>query len=310
MMRRHRCCYSGAFPMRCVSPLSLSAPTRVLLLLAALLAAGQADAQPAGAPLPPVIAPPVRRAAPPPKQAPAKPPAKPTPAAPMSDSAEYQACMEQAAKDASAAYETAGSWMVRGGGFAARDCQAVALIRLGSPGEAAARLEAMAEEMGRSGVAELPIVLAQAGQAWLAAGRPERAYAVQTAALKLTPEDSDLLIDRAISEASLKRYKEAIDDLTRVLKQEPQRSEALVYRGTAYRYLGDTKQARADIDKALSLDPRSADALLERGNLKRLAGDGAGARADWLALLRVVDQDAPQAHAARANIEKLDLKTR
>jgi hypothetical protein len=66
----------------------------------------------------------------------------------------------------------------------------------------------------------------------------------------------------------------------------------------------------ADIDHALIVDPSSADALLERGNLKRLAGDTAGARADWLALLRNVREDSPQAAAARANIEKLDLKVR
>ena len=286
----------------------MSVRTRFLILLPALLAAWPAAAQPAGAPSRPVIAPPVRRAAPPPKPAPAKPQAKP--AAPMTENAEYQACMEQAQKDASGAYESAAGWMVRGGGFAARDCQAVALVRLGSPGEAAQRLEAMAQEMGRSGQAELPIVLAQAGQAWLTAGRPERAYAVQSAALKLTPADIDLMVDRAISEASLKRYKDAIADLTQVLKLDPKRSDALVYRGTAYRYLDDRTHARADIDQALVLDPRSADALLERGNLKRLAGDGAAARTDWLALLRLVDQDAPQARAARANIEKLDLKTR
>lgn len=288
----------------------VSVRTRFLFLLPALLVAGTAEAQPAGAPLPPVIAPPVRRAAPP-KPAPAKPPAKPAPAAPaMGDNAEYQSCMQLVAKDPSAAYENAGSWMVRGGGFAARDCQALALIRMGSPGEAAQRLEAMAEEMGRSGVAERPIVLAQAGQAWLAAGRPDRAYATQSAGLKLTPDDVDLMIDRAVSEAGLKRYNDAIADLNRVLTLDPKREEALIYRGTAYRYLGDSKRARADIDKALALDPRSADALLERGNLKRLAGDGAGARADWLALLRLVGQDAPQAQAARANIEKLDVKTR
>ena len=285
----------------------MSVRTRFLILLLALLAAWPANAQPAGAPSRPVIAPPVRRAAPQPAP---KPQAKPAPAAPMSENAEYQSCMEQAAKDAGGAYESAGSWMVRGGGFAARDCQAVALVRLGSPGEAAQRLEAMAQEMGRSGEAELPIVLAQAGQAWLAAGRPERAYAVQSAALKLTPADIDLMVDRAISEANLKRYNDAIADLTQVLKLDPKRSEALVYRATAYRYLDDRARARADIDQALALDPRSADALLERGNLKRLAGDGAGARADWLALLRLVDQDAPQARAARANIEKLDVKTR
>jgi tetratricopeptide (TPR) repeat protein len=228
----------------------------------------------------------------------------------MGDSTDYENCVRLVASDPSNALETAGTWIVRGGGFAARDCQALALIQLGSAGEAAQRLEVLAGEMGRSGAPDLPTVLAQSGQAWLAAGQPEHAYAVQSAALKLTPDDVDLLIDRAVTLASRKNYREAVTDLDRALKLDPKRVDALVYRGTSYRFLDDAKRARADIDRALALDPGSIDALLERGNLKRLAGDGAGARADWLALLRGAREDSPQAAAARANIEKLDLRPR
>ena len=40
-------------------------------------------------------------------------------------------------------------------------------------------------------------MLAQAGAAWFRAERLEKAYATQTAALKLAPHDSEILIDRA-----------------------------------------------------------------------------------------------------------------
>ena len=42
--------------------------------------------------------------------------------------------------------------------------------------------------------------------------------------------------------------------------------------------------------------------------VRRLAGDDAGARADWLAILRLAP-DGAAADAARANLERLDVKT-
>jgi tetratricopeptide (TPR) repeat protein len=281
----------------------------VVALLSALIGATPAASQPAQPPQRELPMPPQRPIQ---RQVPAKPaPQRQLPQAPrLNDSSDYETCVRLASSDPNTAYETAATWIVRGGGFAARDCQALALIGLGSPGEAAQRLDALATEMGRSGSPDLPTVLAQSGQAWLTAGRPERAYAAQSAALKLIPDDVDLLVDRAVTLARSRNYREAVDDLSRALKKDPRRTDALIYRGTAYRFLDDPKRARADIDQALAVDPSSADALLERGNLKRLAGDTAGARADWLALLRSVREDSPQAVAARANIEKLDLKVR
>ena len=41
--------------------------------------------------------------------------------------------------------------------------------------------------------------------------------------------------------------------------------------------------------------------------LRRLAGDGAGARDDWLRAI-ALSEGSPTAEAARANLEKLDVK--
>jgi tetratricopeptide (TPR) repeat protein len=300
-------------PVRVIHPVSRSVIAFFSLLLVLGLAI-PALAQPAQPPNRDIPVPPVRQAPRTVPAQPALPKAAPAPRASqaprLADTDEYGTCVQLASSDPNTAYENAGTWIVRGGGFAARDCQALALIGLGSPGEAAQRLDALATDMGRSGSPDLPTMLAQAGQAWLVAGRPERAYAAQSAALKLTPDDVDLLIDRAVTLARAKNYREAVDDLSRALKNDPKRVDALVYRGTAYRFLDNPKSARADIDRALVLDPSSPDALLERGNLKRLTGDNNGARSDWITLLRQIPEQAPQAVAARANIEKLDLKVR
>jgi regulator of sirC expression with transglutaminase-like and TPR domain len=66
-------------------------------------------------------------------------------------------------------------------------------------------------------------------------------------------------------------------------------------------------EARADADAALALDPKNAEALLERGNIRRLTDDPAGARADWLQVVELA-AGTPAGDAAKANLEKLDVK--
>src|ERR1700760_2074467 len=67
----------------------------------------------------------------------------------LSESQDYTTCMRLVASDPNTALESAGIWIVRGGGYPARDCQALAIVALGSPGEGAQRLDALASEMAR-----------------------------------------------------------------------------------------------------------------------------------------------------------------
>jgi tetratricopeptide (TPR) repeat protein len=218
----------------------------------------------------------------------------------------YQACMALSRSDPDAGFENALAWHDRGGGLAARHCAAVALIGLGHHRQAAERLEALAAELG--GQPELRAgVLAQAAQGWLMAGETERAYAVQSAALELAPDDPELLVDRSATLAEAGRYWAAIDDLNRALEIDPQRVEALVFRASAYRMVDALPLAADDLARALALRPGDPEALLERGIVRRLSQDEAGARADWLEVLRRAD-GTPAAAAARANLEKLDVK--
>src|SRR5262249_14801946 len=137
----------------------------------------------------------------------------------------------------------------------AEHCLAVALIGLREYKTAATRLEALAQAMLRAPAALRAEVLDQAGQAWLLAGDPARAYAAAGAALTLLPNDPDLLVDRAEAAGTAGWYDKAVDDLDRVLKASPKRLDALIYRATANRVLKRLDRAWSDIDQALKLSP-------------------------------------------------------
>jgi len=222
--------------------------------------------------------------------------------------ADYAACVAQIDKDAGTALDVANGWAQRGGGFPARHCGALALLKLGQYETAATLLEQLAADMAH-GQADLSVeALAQAGQAWLMAHKTERAYAAQTAALKLRPRDVDLLIDRSITLADAKNYWEAIDDLNQAIVLDPRRADAHVLRASAYRYVDSLELAGEDVAAALALEPRNLDALVERGIVKRLTNDPSGARQDWLTVLRAAPPDSPAAELARDNLAKLDVK--
>ena len=217
----------------------------------------------------------------------------------------YASCMARASANPTEAYREAVAWRDSGGGRPARHCVAVALLGLGLYQDAARKLEDIARKADTGGVTRRGELLAQAANAWLIAGKPEAAYANQTAALKIRPDDVELLIDRSISLATLVKYWEAVDDLNRALELQPGRIDALIFRATAYRRLDTIELADEDIRRALAVSPDNPDGLLERGNIRRLKGDRKGARGDWIRVLALAP-GAPAGAAARRNLERLD----
>jgi tetratricopeptide (TPR) repeat protein len=239
---------------------------------------------------------------------PASSPARP--AAPRNaeaDAATYDRCLKLAKQNPAAAQSLAQTWHERGGAHPADHCAAVALFGLKRYKEAATRLEALAQAMMTAPTGLRADVFDQAGQAWLLAGDPVRAYAAAGQAVGLQPNDPELLLDRAEAAASAGYFDKAVADLDHVLKVDPGRVEALIYRASANRKLDRRDAALADVEKALGQTPNSVAGLLERGNIRRLNGDLEGARADW----ERIGQLAPGSQAdmaARANIERLGLK--
>ncbi|MBI0535338.1 hypothetical protein D9599_07125 [Roseomonas sp. KE2513] len=196
------------------------------------------------------------------------------------DSPDYEECLGKLRDDAQGALAFAEAWAARDGGDGARHCSALALLALGEAERAAGRLEALGRA-GRAGAAARAVVLGQAGQAWMVAGQPVRAHGAFTLALGLTPDDPELLVDRAIAAGTLRRFGDALADADRAVALDGQRVEALVFRAAALRLLERPQEALRDIERALAIEPGSPEALLERGILRQLGGDEAGARADW-----------------------------
>lgn len=226
---------------------------------------------------------------------------------PIDHQQEYAACMALTQSQPAVALESARAWQARGGSQAARHCAAVAMIRLGRYDEAAANLDALAQDLDPAEVDLRIGVLGQAGQAWLLAADAEHALAAQTAALALAPKNVELLIDRSISLATLTRYWEALDDLNAAHDLAPGRPDILIFRASAYRYLESVDLARDDVERALALEPDNPDGLLERGILHRIAGEPEAARTDWQRVLAVA-AGTPAADMARDNLARLDGK--
>jgi tetratricopeptide (TPR) repeat protein len=230
-----------------------------------------------------------------------------SPAFRLNNQQEYADCMTLARHAPEDAYESALAWQGQGGGEAARHCAAVALIEVGKYPQAAEALEKLGDDLSDTRPDLAAEIFGQAGQAWTMADNSKRAYAAETSGLTLAPDNVDLLVDRAVTQAALNDYGKAVEDLDKAQKLAPERADVLAYRASARRYLGDLRRARKDADAAIELDPKNVDALLERGIIRRLADDPDGARQDWLQVVTLA-AGTPAADAAQANLEKLDLK--
>lgn len=222
--------------------------------------------------------------------------------------AEHDQCVAQAETDPQAALARARQWANAGGGFDADHCAAMALFDMKQYAEAARAFEKLARGMDTEGLVEQARIFDQAGQAWLVAGQPGSAKTDFDAALRLTPHDPDLLIDRAEALAAAKEYWRAIDDLNLASDLAPKKAEIYVYRAAAYRALDALPLARQDVEYNLKLAPNNPVGLLERGNIRRFQGDVAGARRDWLSVTKVAP-GTPSAVAAEQNLARLG-KTR
>ncbi len=221
----------------------------------------------------------------------------------------YSFCLDLARVKPDQAIELAGKWIALGGAEPAKHCQALAMIGLKAFGEAARRLEELADQ-SKSAANVRAGMLAQAGQAWLLEGELLRAYNAQTAGLQLAVAGSraqaDLYVDRAGTLAEGAQYKEAITDLDAAIAIAPKNADAFAFRASAHRHLKDLDAALSDAEKAVALDGKNANALVERGTLYQLKGRAIDARKDWIAAIEM-DPSSDAATAARDAIEGYDL---
>jgi tetratricopeptide (TPR) repeat protein len=274
-----------------------------LLALLGVLATGPIGAAQPGAGLAPPAGMPAIAATP---QGGSVAPGLPVPPVPprIAQGPDYDHCLAMLYDDPQGASTFADSWASSGGGDGATHCQALAQIELGNVETGAEMLETLADTAKAPDLARAS-VFGQAVQAWMMANKPDRAFDAATLALALSPNDADLLIDRAVAEGNIERYRDAIDDLDRALAIDPRRAEAFVLRASAWRHLNNLSVAASDIEHALAINPDSAEALLERGILRQLAGNRDGAREDWKRAM-TLDPDSTTADLAEQDLALLD----
>jgi tetratricopeptide (TPR) repeat protein len=220
----------------------------------------------------------------------------------LSQAPEYARCLDLLPADPIGALSFARDWLMQGGGEGAAQCEALAQLSLGEADAAAEALERIAAR-SEAGLAARAVVFGQAAEAWRAAGKPQRAAAAATLALALTPQDPDLLLERAMARLTLGQVAVALADLDLAVVLDADRAEAWIWRAAAQRRMENLRPAEDSITTALRLAPRNAEALLERGILRQLRGEAEAARRDWERVLEL----APDSAAADLAAQNLAL---
>ncbi|MBR0672216.1 hypothetical protein [Neoroseomonas soli] len=228
----------------------------------------------------------------------------PTPPDPprLTDAPEYERCLDMLDDDPEGARSLAESWGMEGGGEGAAHCAALAALTLGEAERAAEALERIASR-SQAGIAARAAVFGQAGEAWIAAGKPLRAHAALTLALALAPSDPGLLSERAMALLALDRPAEALADAEQAVAGDAANASAWVLRASALRRLERVGPAGESVAEALRLEPDNVEALLERGIIRQIQGEGAAARADWERVIEL----APDAAAADLAAQNMAL---
>ncbi|KJS36488.1 MAG: hypothetical protein VR74_12465 [Hyphomonas sp. BRH_c22] len=166
------------------------------------------------------------------------------------------------------AYEDALAWSFEGNRPGARQCVALSLIALGQEAEGAARLEELANATDGGTLEQRALYLTQAGNAWLVAGAPEAAIVTLTNALKIIPDDPNLLVDRASAHIMLEQWTQAISDLDAALQSSPGFGTAHYLRAEARLNKGDLDFALEDVKAAMAAEPDNIDTLVLRGRVR------------------------------------------
>lgn len=193
------------------------------------------------------------------------------------EQARIAACLELTQTDPEAAHEYGLRWEGQYGGRPlARYCTAMALIALEVFEEGALRLEQLASAPDAGDMSRRVTYLAQAGNGWLLAERPDEAVVALSNALKIASHEPGILADRASAYLMRGEAQQAIGDLNAALEVAPQDAEALFLRARAFLATDRLELALRDIEAARALDPANVDMVVLRGEIReavRLAAE-------------------------------------
>tara|TARA_R110001599_G_scaffold1980_4_gene10343 strand:- start:11561 stop:12235 length:675 start_codon:yes stop_codon:yes gene_type:complete len=186
----------------------------------------------------------------------------------QTEATRLNACIAHIDENAEEAYEDALAWSFEGNRPGARQCVALSLIALGQEAEGAARLEELANATDGGTLEQRALYLTQAGNAWLVAGAPEAAIVTLSNALKIIPNDPNLLVDRASAHIMLDQWTHAISDLDAALESSPGFGTAHHLRAEARLNTGDLDLALSDVKAAMTAEPDNIDTLVLRGRVR------------------------------------------
>lgn len=228
---------------------------------------------------------------------------------PQETAAQLQACIDAAADNPEAGMAQARTWIVKGGGFSARQCLAYALSEAGRWSEAVDEFNSAALDAQKAGSAvDAARLWVQAGNAALAGDMAERAVGFFGTAISFGLPDGlakgEAYLDRARAQVALGDMAAARRDLDEALKLAADDPLAWLLSATLARRMSDLPKARRDIAEAQKRAPDDASVALEAGNVAILSGDETGAKAAWTRAITLAP-DSDQAKAAQANLAQL-----
>jgi len=108
---------------------------------------------------------------------------------------------------------------------------------------------------------------------YLRADSLQAAKKVYDEALKIKPDDKELLLQAAQVNFTLKNYQAVIDLMKKILEKEPENTDAIVNIALAYDFLGEKEKAMAEYENALKRNPNDKDLLFNLGRLYYLNHD-------------------------------------
>lgn len=228
-------------------------------------------------------------------------------AAPPAMALTYSQCVAMIDTAPGDAYKAALEWIKQADEPGAQHCAALAEVALKRYAAAADRLTRMIEQIQNP--YESAALLGQLGNVRMLDGKPDLAIRAFDRAIRETPNDAQLLADRARAHAAMKQWAKAVADLDAATQLEDQDPTLMLLFANALREAGKLPEARAAADKTLALAPQDPAALLERGRIRLLADDRAGARADWQAGLTAAPKGEIR-DALAASLKALETKAK
>jgi tetratricopeptide (TPR) repeat protein len=241
------------------------------------------------------------------QQAPA--PAKPVEGPPSPNEIRYHRCLDLAGQDPVSAVDKANRWLLDGGNFMARECLGVAYANQNHWTDAAAAFEAAARGAETAQDNRAAPDWSEAGNAWLAAGQPDKAIADFNAALaqgSLDPKQrGEAQLDRARALVAKGDLAGARSDIDHALAAVPDDSLAWLLSATLARRTGDLARAHKDIAEAEKRAPKAPQVQLEAGNIAAASGDEPGAKAAWQQAVTLAP-DSPAGRSAAQALKQFD----